>query len=391
MKALSISPQELYRFAISLGYKHVLEAEKDGLFVLNSQGGTYRQLIFPINRFDPNFEEMLDISLSKLAKNLDIQIEHLITLLSESNDDILSVRYFSESAELDTLQLDEAIDALNATKQLILSAACSLDHPQLYYPKLSRNKVDSFFSKVRLRHTQHGSFVIRVSNPLQSQPHATYLKQSSSSDALFGRESFERVEDATSEIVDHLQKNNLETLYLRQKKMSKPIISYNFLNALVEMQHVHLDPLLQDTNFMHGIEMPDKTPFELSIQWSDIIPKPAKNTNQPIRLLPSYHDGLLRMRDYFPNGNPSERGEFNGTVEHLEGKANITGEREGEVQLKLKVGKRNLLVRAVLNPTFYKRAYEAHGTKGAKVKVAGVLRAGKRLRLLDDITKFELE
>ncbi len=233
MKISGFGPRELCEFAKSLGYIEAAEPLED-LFVLDSPKEKYRQLVFPNSKMDSSFEEMAWIAIEKIAKSQGITPSKILLAISENKDDVFSLRYFSDEEEIDSLPLEEAIEVLQATKKLILSSACSVVNPVLFHSKLSRKPVDDFWSGMRLRHTQIGSFTLRVSNPVFRPTGLQVFNSTLSFDPYFGRKAFRLLQESAMEVVENLENNEPDRLFKRYKNMTNPQISFNFLDALVE-------------------------------------------------------------------------------------------------------------------------------------------------------------
>jgi len=102
---LDFSAIELRDYGMSLGWTLVKEALKDQLFVLNSPNHDYRQLAFPYDETDPSFQEMAKVSLTKLEAFTGRKLNVITDEIREVNDDVLSIRFFSETKNVNSLPL----------------------------------------------------------------------------------------------------------------------------------------------------------------------------------------------------------------------------------------------------------------------------------------------
>jgi hypothetical protein len=90
-----------------------------------------------------------------------------IEAIRDVNEDVLSLRYYSEHKAVNSISFQEALGSIEATKQMLLAAGCSIVNPVLYHKRLGRTEALEFLKKTRFRHTQESSFILKVSCPIQ--------------------------------------------------------------------------------------------------------------------------------------------------------------------------------------------------------------------------------
>lgn len=167
MEKVDVSSIEIRDFAQSLGWTLVKEALVDGLFVLNSPDTNNTQLIFPKETTSSEFNELAFTSIKRVSEYYKKSISQIIEDIREVNDDVISLRYYSESKNVNSISFEEAYETISATRQMILSAASTVVNPKTFHPKLNRTEPQELIKKTRFRHTKEGSFIIKVSIPFE--------------------------------------------------------------------------------------------------------------------------------------------------------------------------------------------------------------------------------
>ncbi len=375
MKILDLSPIDIRDFAVSLGWKIVPEAVKDGLFVLNSPLDDFKQLVFPKDPIEAKGTEAIFIAISKLSSITGLSEFALTERIREVNEDVLTLRYYSEDKPIHSLSFQEAIDAIEGTKDLLLSAASSVVTPKTYHPRLSRNEAVELIKKTKFRHTEEGSFVLKVSCPLEMDGIPTIDLFGETINLPFTRQTFALVNRATGELINSIESNTQEEFIVNQKSIDNPILSYNFCDSLIEL-----------------FDEERQTPYDLNFRWSPALIKkiPAPKLQPTIRIPYSFKAKFEEIRAELKPENKTLTDTFIATVESLNGDIGNDGKRSGEVRLAILLESEIVNARVMLNPMQYEEADKAHMSPGSYIKVRGKLNPGKNLRLLNEITEFVL-
>jgi len=375
MRIFDISPIDLRDFAVSLGWRVVPEAVKDGLFVLNSPMNDFRQLIFPKDPIEARDGEAVSIAISKLAIFTGLNEFALIERIREVNEDVLTLRYYSEDKPIHSISFQEAIDAIEGTKDILLSAASSVVTPKIYHPRLSRNEAIELIRKTKFRHTEEGSFVLKVSCPIELDGIQSIDLFGENLNLPFTRQTFALVNRATAELVNSIEANTQEDFVSNQKVIENPILSYNFCDSLIE--------LFDDDR---------QTPYDLNFRWSPALVKKIPPPNLPltIRIPYSFKTKFEEIRSELKPESKALTDTFIATVESLNGDIGNDGKRAGEVRIAILLESEIVNARVMLSPAHYEVADKAHMNSGSYVKIRGKLNPGKNLRLLNEIADFEL-
>lgn len=289
--------------------------------------------------------------------------------------DTLRLRITSGREGIESLPLAFATSAIAAAQQLLLSAACTVLRPQVHHPRLSRAEAQQFLEVAQFRHTEHSSFVLKVSCAIDALDVQT--------PTLFGEDNVPFVRStmltlnrAVRQLVTAIEADRLPDFVDETKRQEAPIVSSNLCEALT---HFH-DEVLRNS-------------LEMSVTWAALSPvQGADAITEPLRIQRDYFPRIEEVRRALRDTAEHLEDTFIGTVEQLNGEMGHNGRRAGEVILALLLSEGGEVVRARTNLTAeqYEKADEAHMTDGVFVKVAGRLHPGRQPRTVTDITDFEL-
>ncbi|WP_436490339.1 hypothetical protein [Chitinophaga sp. ARDCPP14] len=373
-KVIDISSIQIRDYAFSYGWELVREGLKDGLFVLNSPNKDYKQLIFPTDSSNPDFQNMALIAIRKLGDFSNQSEFKILEDIREVNDDVLNLRYFSESKIVNALSFQETVKAIDATKQLILTAGSSVVHPSLLHKRLFRNEANELLRKTKFRHTEEGSFILKISCPVELERSSSLTLFDDEVVKPLSRRAFELMNYTSKELLNAIEADSIDQLIEAQVSSSRPSISYNFCDALIN--------LFDDER---------ELPFELIFNWSRayMTKLPPLNLPRAIKFPYEFKPKLEEIKSYLnPIGKELED-TFFGTVESLNGNEGGDGRRSGEVMLALLIDSEIVNARVELNSVDYETAWHAHGEGGSLIKIRGILFPGKRVRTLENVSLFE--
>lgn len=375
MKTIDVTPLEIRDYALSYGWTLVKDAIKEGLFVLNSPNQDFKQLMFPIEPNSKDFNSLAELAISKIALLIQKSNFHILEEIREVNDDVISLRYYSDNKTVNSLSFQEALESIEATKQMILAAGSSIVNPVLYHKRLARLEATELLKKTRFRHTEEGSFILKISCPIQLEAApAPNLFGEDNMSKPFSRKAFELINSGAIKLLNTVEEDSFSQLLEEQIQADNPIISYNLCDSLVS--------LFDDER---------ELPFELKFNWSRayLNKLPTPQTPSIVRFPYSFKPKLDELKNYFKPESRETADTFFGTVESLNGNEGDDGRRAGEIILSLIIESEIVNARASLDSDWYDIAYKAHGIGGGLVKVKGRLLPDKRVRLLDEISIFE--
>lgn len=377
MNKIDVNPIEIRDYASSHGWTLIKEAVKDGLFVLNSPNDDYKQLVFPIDGNSREFDSMAELAINKIAEYVKKPVFKAIEEIREINDDVITLRYFSESKIVNSLSFQEALESMEATKQMILAAGSSVVNPTLFHKRLARSEAVDLLKSTRFRHTEEGSFILKISCPIQleSSPVMSLFGEEEAQKPI-SRKAFEIINRSANKIIESISADTIQELFSEQKASSNPLISYNLCDAMIN--------LFDDER---------ELPFELNFNWSRAYTRILKEPDCPksVKFPYSIKTKLEDLKSYFQPEVRDTSDTFFGSVESLNGNLGDDGKRSGEVSLRIYIDGDMINARANLDTNSYEKAYLAHGIEGGGfVRIKGVLRPGRRVRLLTDITNFDI-
>jgi len=369
---LLVAPTDLRDYAKSRGWVLLPEAVQDRLFVLSNPQFELRQLVFPIDTTAPDYSEAVMLAVEKLALLEGRPVPAVLRALQEVNDDTLRFRIGTPRDDEKTLPLAFAGSIVAGAQQLLLAAACTVLKPQSHHPRLSRNEAQQLIEASQFRHTEPGSFVVKVSCPVNALDVQSPLFPGEP-DAPFVRRATLTVKRALRELVTAIEADTLPQLIEHAKAAETPLISSNLCEAITRFEDDTL-----------------KNSLEVGISWAVSTPPPAgESATAQIRIQRDYFPRIEEVRRALRAEEQHQEDTFIGTVERLDGEMQADGRRAGEVILALLLSDgETVRARTNLTADQYDAADDAHMTDGAYVKVAGKLHPGRQPRSLTDIVSF---
>jgi len=141
---------------------------KDKAFVASHPDFDRRQINFPTETTAPDYAEAIELAISKIAALQGKTMASVIAEIQELKDDTVKFRVIDGRNEDSFIPLSYAVSAINGAKELFVSAACSVLKPQAHHPRLNRSEALGLIEKSRFRHTEKGSFTLKISSPLKA-------------------------------------------------------------------------------------------------------------------------------------------------------------------------------------------------------------------------------
>ena len=313
------------------------------------------------------------LAVEKLAVLEGRPLPAVLRALQEVNDDTLRFRIGTQRDDEKTLPLAFAGSIVSGAQQLLLAAACTVLKPQSHHPRLSRNEAQQLIEASQFRHTEPGSFVVKVSCPVNALDVQAPLFPGEP-DAPFVRRTTLTVKRALRELVTAIEADTLPQLVENAIAAATPLISSNLCEALTRFEDDGL-----------------KNSLDVEISWAVSTPPPAGEAALvPIRFQRDYFPRIEEVRRALRSAEQHQEDTFIGTVERLDGEIGADGRRAGEVILALLLTDgETVRARTNLTADQYAAADSAHMTDGAYIKVAGKLNPGRQPRSLTDIVSFE--
>jgi len=373
MDKIDVSAIEIRDYAISQQWTVVKEALNDGLYVLNSPYDNYIQLIFPKDESDSYFQEMARVTLNKLSQINHFSFPKMIEKIREVNDDVICLRYYSENKHVNSISFESAFGAIEATRKMLLSAASSVVAPALFHPKLNRAEAQDLIKTTRFRHTEEGSFILKISHPCEIISKRELFEHKY--ETPFSRKAFEILNSSAIKISNAIESDTITNLYKEEKNSPEPTISYNFCENLAK--------LYDDER---------EIPFQFIFNWSKSslqkIPQPiiSNRINFP-------YSTKLKMEEVKscfepPKRDPLLKETFFGTVDTLDGFVGEDNRRCGLVTITVLYMNETFKAKVNLTPDQYETAIDAHEKGNALVRIVGDLQRVSRIQSIENIQSF---
>jgi len=374
MALKDLSPSGLRDFVKSLGWESLPDGIVDRLYVLHHAAMPRRQIVIPMDQDAPDYAEACELALSKLADLQGMKLADLLQLAAISRDDSIYYRVTSSGAVDDGLPLSFAASLLLGAEQILLASACTVLRPQTHHPRLHRAEATQLAGHARFGHTERGSFVVRVSCPVDA------METPSLHDLAHTKESFVRMTMLTArngvrQLVKAIEEDTLSRFVDSQRAAASPIVSSNLCEALTRL---------------HNDDM--RNNIDMSFRWATTVALPQDATaDETIRIRSDYFGRIDDVRQELRAVELDRDDVFIGTVEHLNGEFSMEGNRAGEVVVALLLREGEIIkARVLLDQEQYARAVTAHLDDRALVRIAGRLRPGRQPRTMTDVTSFVL-
>lgn len=368
----SITPTDLRDFAKAHGWHQLSIGLDKGIFVLSNPAFEKRQLIFPINSDAPDYLDAVSLVLDKLSETQNKPVADVVSALQEQHDDTIRYRIADSRKGEEYIPLSYAVSALNGAKEMLLSAACTVLKPQIHHPRLSRSEAQELVDRSRFRHTEQGSFVIKVSAPVRSMEIEGNLYDHN---IPFVRQTTLAINNGLTKLIQAIQTDTLTQLIDESKTSAVPELSSNLCKSVMNFKE-------------------DRNDFDLFLDftWAGVIPManvtPVHNT---IKIQKEYFSRIDDVRRELKSAEEQHMEDvFVATVEHLAGDIGPDGRRAGEVVLNLYKEAEIVRARVNLTPDNYAIADASHMRANSYIKVKGKLRPGNQPRSLTEVSLFEL-
>lgn len=362
-------------YAKSRGWSQVERAVVDRLYVLDYPG-TVRQLVFPIDDDAPDRVDAIRSAVDKLAAIEERPVGVILQEAEAIKDDTIGFRIVSDNLNEQAIPLTFAQSVVAGAQQLLLAAASSVLKPQRHHPRLGRAEAQQLLHAANFRHTEPGSFVLKVSCRVTAVDVDTPLFQDEI-EMPFVRKTTLLANRALNELVQAIESDTLDRLVERTLADTRPALSSNLCEAVTHF----FDESLQNS-------------LQVTTSWSPkaALPKEFVGSKSVVRIQREYFSRIEEVRVALRAESTIHEGTFIGTVEELDGDVGDDGRRFGLVTVFLLLHETDQLVaaRLFLNADQYAEAHRAHITDGAYVVVTGKLQSKRQPYVFVEVAKFEL-
>jgi len=334
--------------------------------------GTEEYILLPMDtELKDYIARMIDL-VNTLKQSEGRALESIITDLLQSNSDTFRVVAYKDRAE-PSLPLVDAATLIKRSVDMITAAAYSISTKRAYYASRYPKEVEDFLKKIRLGHTERGSFIVSMHVPVQPRIKNIFSVSEMSEDILNPKsnEPFERrvmiqLAELTAIAIDAA--NSME---LEQFTEAIPLgLNANFCEALSDIAGVCGD---------------DGTHFDINWAPTRSINK-SWNIKTKFNIRPDTAEALRSAGQMLRKNEPELNVEICGYVVRLDSSNSI---ESGEIKIIDTLSSNARSIYLQLNGENYQRAIDAHKA-GKLVSVRGNIEKQGKKSVVKDIYGFQL-
>lgn len=365
--ATLISPTDVRDYAKVHGWTPIDDAIRDRLFVLNNPKIKYHQIIVPMDADRPDYDDAIRIAIGELAEAEKRSFHLVEASLMEAGSDTVRFGVSTMRHMEDGLPLRYAARAMEGAEKSLRAAACSEVQRQPFHPKMKRTEAQMLADAAQMRHTESGSFVLKIACPVDAIPDDSPIRQQ----PPFVRRAILGMSEAVRSLIGALEADTLDKLVEEAKREGQSPLSANLCEGLMGFQDEDL-----------------RANLDFSISWSARIEAPPIQHRSKARIQWDYFSRIEQVRKALrPEQAPKEQS-FIGTVDELRGDFGPDDPMEGEVVLDLLVDGESVKAKASLGSDHHKLAHRAYAAPKPYVKITGVLNPGNQPRKLTQVKDF---
>ena len=165
----AVSPLALSAYARSVGWA---KTDEYGDYSDVYEGHQLPEIIVPRTQRLGDYAQIVARLISIFARTAELEEVQLYNDLVVADRDVTRVR--ASNGDTDgTIQLVQGVALVNGARDMLLSAACSLQDPRPVYRVGANREANEFMRRARLGQTETGSFVLTILSPVvppQVQP-----------------------------------------------------------------------------------------------------------------------------------------------------------------------------------------------------------------------------
>ena len=350
----AVSPTALSAYARSTGWQRV-GSYGEHSDIYDSEG--LPEIILPRTQRLGDYTRVVAQLIEIFARVAEIDEISLYRDLAIADRDVVRVR--ADADEDGTIPLGTGIDLVQGAYDMFLAAACSLQNPRPLYRAGANKEANEYMRQVRLGQTEHGSYIVTLVTPTVPPPTQPQLDSdwgSNDSDVPLERRMTKRLVEALT-----------VTRIAAERAISGDIDA--FPNAV---------PYGASANLCEALSKIIQ-PFpvlDVSATWARTWPE--KTSREIVRFAKSDAPLLNEAARAFRSREPRWDEQLFGLVQRLK---RDESEEEGTITLRASIGGKTESVTAVLNPTDYEMAIEAHRNRAPVVATGDLERVRQRWRL----------
>lgn len=276
--------------------------------------------------------------------------------LVTADRDVVRVRV-TESDD-GSLTVNDAVDLVGGSRDMLLAAACSLREPQPLYRAGANKEASDLLSRVRLGQTEQGSFVVTLLTPTVPSSMPTLFEDPDDRGAPIQRRMTRRLAEALAAAREATEDAVAGDQTAFADSVDKGV-SANLCEALVRL--IGTFPTL-----------------DISIAWART--RPVESPSAVVQFGDADAAVLSEAARLFRDREPRPDATLFGFVQRLERDETAA---DGSIYLRTSIDGRNHSVAAVLRRSDYEAALQAHGSRAPVILEGDLERIGQRWRLLN--------
>ncbi len=350
---LVVSPAALSAYARIAGWRqHESYREHSDIYI----GDKLPEIIVPRTTRLGDYASAVAALIGTFAQIADQDELTIYRLLATADRDVIRIR----AAESDdgSLGLNDGVSLVHGARDMVLSAACSLQEPRPVYRAGANREATELLRQMRLGQTDQGSFVVTLLTPVVPPPMPALFEDPDDSNAPVQRRMTRRLVDALAAARQAAERAGSGGGNAFGETVASGV-SANLCESLAQI----VEPF---------------SALDVGVSWARTRPM---TTSATVVRFGQAEAALLReaarsLRERAPK--PDMR--LHGFVRILE-----RGEEDayGTIRLRTEVDGQMQSVMAVLEQADYERAVQAHKDEAPVVLKGDLERAGQRWRLLN--------
>lgn len=378
---MRLSPAQIVSFLVQRGWvNRLVDNLPDDLAIFENENFPSRQLTVQKNESAPDFQEALELVVSKLAFMESVSTDAIRRELEKASDqidesaDACLIKILDLSEDSESIPLFVARASIVESEMLLMAASCQSEKPAHYYRRIDNKLSNAIARRAVFNHTRKGSFILTVSCGILAKGEQLGFGVDPK-EWTATRRTYAALSRGITQLESVILDNRAEEFTKDMLASKEPIVSSNFCESLGN---------LVMSNYGKGLEF--------SFLWSPVIKIPSDlGGSRPIHFVPEMADTLYKISTGLLPEEKPQTARFVGTVEALRGDLDHDGERAGWVEFSIVLEDgRGVRASAYLTASQYKRADEAHIAGAQRVAITGTLEPRPRVWSFSEVIRFEL-
>lgn len=350
---MDVSPSALAAYARAAGW---VATEPYGDFSHVYTSEEHPEIVIPQTQRIADYAQVVHSLIGAFSTVSDLDQMAIYRQLVTADRDVVRVR--AAGSEDGHVSVNAGVDLVQGARDMVLAAACSAQNPRAVYRLGANQDASQFVDRVRLGHTEEGSFVVNLLGPVVPpvvEPALGSEFDIPDSEPIERRMTM-RVAEAVTATRDAAERTNSGDADAFANAVALGA-SANLCDALTQL----IEPFVE---------------LDVSVSWALTRPK----ERQLVRFGRSDVPVLREASRTFKLHEPKPGVRVFGFVQRLKRDAK---EPDGTVTLRGRVDRAERSVTALLATADYETAIQAHADRAMVIAEGDLARFGQRWQLLD--------